>query len=163
MILEKIGHAIRTRSAFQYRSHSKDPNVAAPIVDTHGEVEIGPDGRVVSVIGVCHDVTRQVMAEAERENAQRAYRTIAEEASDIIFLHEDGEIVFASGALARILGRTRRNSRTDAISISSIPTISRRRARCAAGRRKAKPARDLSQPPCRRALCLDRNAHARHL
>ena len=105
MILEKIGLAIRTRSPFQYRSRAKDPNVAAPIVDTHGEVEIGPDGRVVSVIGVCHDVTRQVNAEAERENAQRAYRTIAEEASDIIFLHENGNIVFASNALERILGR----------------------------------------------------------
>jgi len=106
MILEKVNQAIKTRSPFQYRSRSKDPNVAAPIVDTHGEVEIGADGRVVSVIGVCHDVTRQVMAEAERENAQRAYRTIAEEASDIIFLHENGHIVFASGALERILGRT---------------------------------------------------------
>ncbi|MGD0143499.1 MAG: ATP-binding protein [Rhizomicrobium sp.] len=105
MILEKIGHAIKTRSPFQYRSRSKDPNVAAPIVDTHGEVEIGPDGRVVSVIGVCHDVTRQVIAEAERENAQRAYRTIAEEASDIILLHENGRIVFASNALDRILKR----------------------------------------------------------
>jgi PAS domain S-box-containing protein len=106
MIIEKVNQAIKTRSPFQYRSHSKDPNVAAPVVDTHGEVEIGADGRVVSVIGVCHDVTRQVIAEAERENAQRAYRTIAEEASDIIFLHENGHIVFASGALERILGRT---------------------------------------------------------
>jgi len=105
MILEKINHAIRTRSPFQYRSRAKDPNVAAPIVDTHGEVEIGPDGRVVSVIGVCHDVTRQVNAEAERENAQRAYRTIAEEASDIIFLHDSGRIVFASNALDRVLKR----------------------------------------------------------
>jgi PAS domain S-box-containing protein len=106
MIFEKVNHAIRTRSPFQYRSHAKDPHAAAQIVDTHGEVELGPDGRVVSVIGVCHDVTRQVIAEAERENAQRAYRTIAEEASDIIFLHENGRIVFASNALARILGRT---------------------------------------------------------
>src|SRR5580704_14825094 len=33
MIVEKVNHAIRTRSPFQYRSHSKDPNVAAPIVE----------------------------------------------------------------------------------------------------------------------------------
>jgi PAS domain S-box-containing protein len=105
LILDKIGHAIRTRSPFHYRSHAKDSDAVAQIVDTHGEVELGPDGRVVSVIGVCHDVTREVIAEAERENAQRAYRTIAEEASDIIFLHENGHIVFASGALERILGR----------------------------------------------------------
>ncbi len=105
MIVGKVNHAIKTRSPFQYRSRAKDPNAAAQIVDTHGEVELGPDGRVVSVIGVCHDVTRQVIAETERENAQRAYRTIAEEASDIIFLHDNGRIVFASNALERILGR----------------------------------------------------------
>ncbi len=105
IILEKISTAIKTRSAFQYRSHSKDPNAVAQIVDTHGEVEVGPDGRVVAVIGVCHDVTQQVTAEAEREEAQRVYRVMAGEASDIIFFHESDRIVFASHALDRLLKR----------------------------------------------------------
>jgi PAS domain S-box-containing protein len=106
IILEKITNAIKTRSAFQYRSHAKDPNAAAQIVDTHGEVEVGPDGRVVAVIGVCHDVTQQVTAEAEREEAQRVYRVMAEEASDIIVFHENDRIVFTSNALDRLLKRT---------------------------------------------------------
>jgi len=105
VILSKITHAIKTRSSFYYRSRAKDPDAVAQIVDTHGEVEIGPNGRVVSVIGVCSDVTKQVFAETERANAERMYRVMAEEASDIIMLHEDDRIVFASNALDRILKR----------------------------------------------------------
>jgi PAS domain S-box-containing protein len=105
MLVERINLAIRTRSGFYYRTRSKDPTVAAQHVDTHGEVEIGPDGRVVSVIGVCHDVTQQVKAEAERKRAEERYRMMAEHASDIIMLHDGDRIEFASSALERVLGR----------------------------------------------------------
>ena len=77
------------------------------IVDTHGDVEIGPDGRVVSIIGVCHDVTQQVIAETERKKAEEMYRVMTEEASDIIVLYDAaGGVLFASSALERMLGRT---------------------------------------------------------
>src|SRR5271168_455836 len=66
MVEEKIAAAIRTRSPFWYQTHSLDPASPIQVVETHGEVEIGPDGRVVSVIGVCHDVTKQVLAETAR-------------------------------------------------------------------------------------------------
>src|ERR1700749_870650 len=39
-VQEAIGTAIRTRSSFSYRTHARDPNVAAQIVDTQGEVAI---------------------------------------------------------------------------------------------------------------------------
>ncbi len=108
VILEKINTAIKTRSPFYYRSRAKDPTSVAQIVDTHGEVEIGPDGRVLSVIGVCHDVSEQVIAEAEREKAEVKYRLMTEQASDIIMLHDlDGRVLFASHALQRVLGLTR--------------------------------------------------------
>ncbi len=101
----KIGDAIRSRSAFHYRTRSTDPAAIAQFVDTHGEVEVGPDGRVVSLIGVCHDVTQQVISEAARVKAENMYRVMAEQASDIIMLHENDRIVFASSALERILVR----------------------------------------------------------
>jgi PAS domain S-box-containing protein len=105
-IREKIGIAIRTRSAFRYVTRSKDPSATAQIVETQGEVEIGPDGRVVSVIGVCHDITAQVTAEAARAKAEQMYRVMAEQASDIIMLYgEDGKILFVSEALWRVLKR----------------------------------------------------------
>ena len=104
---EAIAIAIRTRSPFSYRTRARDPDVAAQIVDTQGEVAIGEDGRVTALLGVCYDVTQQVSAEEAREKAQKMYRLMTEEASDIILLYEpDGRILFASGALERVLGRT---------------------------------------------------------
>ncbi len=104
---EAIATAIKTRTPFAYRTRARDPNVPAQIVDTQGELAIGPDGRVVSVIGVCYDVTKQVRAEEAREKAQAMYRLMTEEASDIILLYgPDRRILFASHALERVLGRT---------------------------------------------------------
>ena len=46
-------------------------------------------------------------SDQDREKAYHAYRLMAEEASDIVILHEpDGRIFFASSALERILKRT---------------------------------------------------------
>lgn len=106
-LLDRINTAIKTRSGFYYRSRARFADAKAQIVDTHGEVEVGPDGRVVSVIGVCHDVTQQVRAEEEREKAERIYRLMTEEASDIIALYgTSGRITFVSNALQRTLGLT---------------------------------------------------------
>ncbi|HEY1836635.1 MAG: ATP-binding protein [Rhizomicrobium sp.] len=106
-ILEKIGVAIRTRSGFRYVTHAKITSATAQIVETQGEVEIGPDGRVVALIGVCRDVTTEVVAETARAKAEQMYRVMAEQASDIIILYgEQGKILCASDALWRILKRT---------------------------------------------------------
>ncbi len=102
-----IANGIRTRSPFSYRVRSRHTDRAAKIVDTQGEVEIGSDGRVVSVLGVCHDVTKQVVAEEAREKARQMYRVMAEEASDIImFYAPGGRILFASNALQTVLQRS---------------------------------------------------------
>ena len=100
-----IQAAIKTRSPFSYRTRARDPGVAAQFVDTQGEVHVGADGRVVAVIGVCYDVTKQVKAETAREKAQARYRLMTEEASDIIVLYDEGgNVLFASQALERVLG-----------------------------------------------------------
>jgi PAS domain S-box-containing protein len=101
----RIEAAIKSRSSFSYRTRSKSPGTAAQIVDTVGEVELGSDGRVIAVVGVCTDVTAQVTAEAERETARERYRVMADEASDIIALIEDDRMVCVSSALQRLLGR----------------------------------------------------------
>jgi PAS domain S-box-containing protein len=102
-----IADAIRNRKPFAYRTRARDPNVAAQIVDTQGELQIDETGRVISVLGVCYDVTKQVRAEEAREKAQALYRIMTEEASDIICLYDkSGAVVFASHALERVLGRT---------------------------------------------------------
>ncbi len=105
MVRKTFETAIRTGKPFYCRTHAKDADTVAQIVDTHGEVEIDASGRVIALVGVCRDVTAQVTAETEREVAQARYSAMAEEASDIIVLHENGEVVFASSALKRLLNR----------------------------------------------------------
>jgi PAS domain S-box-containing protein len=101
-----ISAAIKTKSSFYYRTHSKESFGPMMIVDTHGEVEVGEDGLVVAVLGVCSDVTKEVVAETARVRAERRYRLMAEEASDAILLYAPGgRIVFTSSALERITGR----------------------------------------------------------
>lgn len=106
---DKITAAIRTGSPFYYRTHALDPTLPVQIVDTHGEIEVDADGRAIAVIGISHDLTQQMQAEAERLRAEKLYRVMMEEASDIIMLHGPlGRVEFASAALERILGRTLR-------------------------------------------------------
>jgi PAS domain S-box-containing protein len=106
LVEDALATAVRTRSSFSYRSRARDPNAAWQVVDTQGEVAIDTDGRVSALLGVCYDVTEQVRAEEARERAQQMYRLMTEEASDIILMYEpDGRVLFASGALERVLGR----------------------------------------------------------
>lgn len=104
---EIIANAIKSRSSFYYRTRTKDPTHPTQYVDTHGDVEVGPDGRVISVIGVCHDVTAEVNAEKARADAEAMHRLMTEEASDVIMLYDNNaHILFASNALQNVLGRT---------------------------------------------------------
>ena len=99
--------AIKTRSPFAYRTHSRHADRPAQIIDTQGEVEIDEDGRVTALLGVCHDVTAQVRAEEERQKAQDMYRLMTEESGDIVILYStDARLLFVSSALERIIGRS---------------------------------------------------------
>jgi len=101
-----IAAAVETKSSFYYRTHSKESLGPVMIVDTHGEVEVDENGNVVAVLGVCSDVTKEVVADTARMRAERRYRLMAEEASDAILLYAPGgRIVFTSSALERITGR----------------------------------------------------------
>ena len=67
-------------------------------------------------------------ADAIRDRAYQAYRLMAEEASDIVMLHEpDGSVLFASSALQRILKHTAAKSSTANSFRLFIPTISTKR------------------------------------
>ena len=113
MVRKTIEEAIRSRRPFFCRTHALDPAAPAQVFDTHGEIETDDQGSVVAVVGVCRDVTAQVKAEADRALAQARYSAMAEEASDIIVLHENGDAIFATGALDRLLKRRLEEMRGD--------------------------------------------------
>jgi PAS domain S-box-containing protein len=103
-------NAIRTCSPFHCRSRVRNPSTAAKIIDVHGEVAIGADGRAEYLVGVCTDVTEQVTAEEARAKAEEMHRMLTEQSTDIIMLHtRSGQVTFASHALERILGLTPRD------------------------------------------------------
>ncbi|MGB8365486.1 MAG: PAS domain-containing sensor histidine kinase [Rhizomicrobium sp.] len=103
----KIETAIQARSGFSYRKRIRCADGSERIFDIVGDVEIGPNGDVIAVVGAAHDLTRQVTAEAERNKTQELYRVMTEAASDIIMVHDAlGNVEFASDALARVLGRS---------------------------------------------------------
>ncbi len=105
----KIETAIQTRSGFSYRRRIRCADGSERIFDIVANVEIGPDGHVIAIVGAAHDLTRQVTAEAERNKTQELYRIMTETASDIIMVHDaQGNCEFASAALGRVLGRTPR-------------------------------------------------------
>ncbi|HEX2594363.1 MAG TPA: PAS domain-containing sensor histidine kinase [Rhizomicrobium sp.] len=106
-IFAAIQRAIATRQPFQHRAQVRDPELAAQWVDIQGEVELDEDGSVIAVIGVCRDITERVRMEAEREHAEKMYRVMAEQSSDLILFYSlDRKILFSSDALMKMLGRT---------------------------------------------------------
>ncbi len=110
-VTEMLAQAIRTRSAFSHRLHdvSLGPllsGAGGQVIDMHGEVEVADNGRVIALIGVCQNITQRVRDEEARATAQEQYRVMTREASDIIiFYTASGDILFASEALERVLGR----------------------------------------------------------
>jgi PAS domain S-box-containing protein len=101
-----IDEAIAAGGAFYFRSRMLTKSGQERIFETHGEVELGPDGQPASIVGVRHDITDLVTAETARNRAEEMYRVMAEQASDIIILHDrEGQILFASQALERLLKR----------------------------------------------------------
>ena len=64
----------------------------------------GPDGRAESVIGIVVDVTAQRQADRALRESELRYRTLVEMSPDAIAVHQDGKVVFANPAAARLLG-----------------------------------------------------------
>ena len=90
---------------FYYRTRGTMPGGEIHLYDTHGDVERGPNGKIIAIIGVVQDVTAKVAAENALKQSEAAYRFMAEEASDIISHHSaDGRLLFISPAVKRILG-----------------------------------------------------------
>ena len=63
-------------------------------------------GRAIALVGVCHDVTDSVAAAEALARSEERYRLVAEEASDIIAIVDNGRFEFISPAMERLSGWT---------------------------------------------------------
>lgn len=74
-------------------------DLATPVVDA--------DGQLILIDGVIEDITALRKLEAERDDAQRRYSLVAENARDVIYAHDKtGHMFFVSPSLERYLGVT---------------------------------------------------------
>lgn len=66
----------------------------------------GPDGAVLSVIGVGEDVTQRVAIERELRRSEERFRAISSEARDVVAICDaEGTLLYANSAVDRMLGR----------------------------------------------------------
>ncbi len=105
LVNREISAAVTSGRPFRYRTRTWNTNSPERVFDTHGEVERGPDGKIVALLGVVREVTSEVAAERKLKDSEAMYRLIMEEASDMISRHDtDGITTFVSPAVRQILG-----------------------------------------------------------
>jgi PAS domain S-box-containing protein len=105
IVAAAVTAAMTQGTPFYYRTRGFKPTGEMHLYDTYGDIERGPDGSIVAVLGVVQDVTAKVAAEDALKESESTYRFMAEEASDIIARHaSDGRLTFISPAVTRILG-----------------------------------------------------------
>ena len=90
---------------FAYRFRAIGPGGAMRWYDLRGDTERDATGKTIALIGVGHDITDVVEAEAAHAHALDLFRLMAEEASDVISLHPiDGSAQFVSNSFERMHG-----------------------------------------------------------
>ena len=72
-------------------------------VSTNSQYVRDGEGNIVGVEGTVRNITEQKRAEQALSDSETRYRQLAELSPDGMFVHVDGEIVFANDSLARIL------------------------------------------------------------
>ena len=74
------------------------------IVDGHAAPVRAPDGTPIGYVAVVHDVTPQARLSGDLAESEAKYRNLVELSPDAILIHQDGAIVFANPAAARLVG-----------------------------------------------------------
>ncbi|MHB8798401.1 MAG: PAS domain-containing sensor histidine kinase [Thermoanaerobaculia bacterium] len=89
------------------------PDGRLRFVDGHGVVSVDGEGRLVGMVGTCHDITSVREAEeALRESEERLRRIVSEAPFPIGLYAEDGEILLVNKAWRRITGYAPEEIRT---------------------------------------------------
>jgi PAS domain S-box-containing protein len=116
LLLKKIKMAFATRSRLSERTHIRRADGVERIVDVVGDIEFGPDGKPIAMVGATHDVTEQVAVEAERRRIEELHHILTEATSDIMMVRDVlGKVEFASAALDRVLGWASRDFEADSV------------------------------------------------
>ena len=104
-----IGRALADHRAFYFQERIVRPNGEVRRLESQGEVVVAPDGAVVKLIGVCHDVTERTAAVEAAREAEERFRSAFEHGPVGIALVEvrgdaRGRFIEVNPALCEITG-----------------------------------------------------------
>ncbi|MDX1530307.1 MAG: PAS domain S-box protein, partial [Rhodothermales bacterium] len=123
-VREHIEQAVRTGEPFAFEERIVRPDGGVRVLSSSGEVKRDAEGRVVQLVGVCHDVTELKEAEAalqrahdelerrveertaELAQAEQRFRAIVEASPTPLLLsrQDDGTVLYANDRLEQLVG-----------------------------------------------------------
>ena len=104
-LMAAIASGLETGEGYRHRMRVVRRDGSERLVLTHADTERGPDGKVTAMFGVFQDVTEQERIHDAVAASERAFRTLAEQTSDIIAVFAlDGTFRYVSPAITRLMG-----------------------------------------------------------
>ncbi len=106
-VMEEIQKHLEKKTAVyvsEYRLRCQDGSYKW-ILDRGKVISLLPDGRPLRMIGIHTDISERKKTEEELRASEERFRTLIQNASDIITIHDsEGKILYESPSAARILG-----------------------------------------------------------
>lgn len=107
---ERVSHIIETSlkelKPFSFEERIVRPDCEVRILESKGEVVIGEEGNPIRLVGICHDVTEQRMAQKEIWEKEERYRLIIENIKEyaIFSLDPSGYVTSWNAGASNIKG-----------------------------------------------------------
>jgi PAS domain S-box-containing protein len=98
-------HVIRTGQTAVIRTARVMPNGTRVEFLTLKRPWFADDGSIVGVLGTTHDVSELASLQREAAAAAEGFQTFVDAASEAIFVHRDGLVIYANPAALEALGR----------------------------------------------------------
>ena len=104
-LMKAIAHGLETGEGYKHRMRLIRRDGVERLVMTHADTERGPDGKIAAMFGVFQDVTEQEQIHETVAASERAFRTLAEQTSDVIAVFAlDGTFRYVSPAITHLMG-----------------------------------------------------------
>jgi PAS domain S-box-containing protein len=104
-VWENVQRAIARREPFVFEERIRRKDAQERVLLSRGSPVIGPDGEVVAVVGVCHDVTERVQAQRALGLSERRMRAILDYSPSIVAVKDlDGRYLMSNAETGRVLG-----------------------------------------------------------
>src|SRR5579859_97467 len=101
-----IEHAMITREPFMFDERIVRPDGTERVLLSEGQPITGQDGRVVAMVGVCHDVSDRIEAERAHRKSDRRLRAIIDNSPSMVAVKDlEGRYLVVNSEVARVVGR----------------------------------------------------------